>query len=109
MNRRRSARTAACLPFDVYCHSRRLGRFWTRNVSQEGLFLSTGSIEGFNNAILELRFRSKGLHHCLRGVVVQQIRGKGVGIQLSYWRRDARPAHLAYLEYTLPKRSYEAA
>jgi hypothetical protein len=71
--------------------------------------LSTGSAEGFDNAILELRFRAKGMDHCLRGVVVHQIRGKGVGIQLAYWRKGDRSAHLAYLEYTLPNRSREAA
>jgi hypothetical protein len=40
---------------------------------------------------------------------VHKIRAKGIGIQLAYWRKGDRPAHLAYLEYALPSRSREAA
>jgi hypothetical protein len=99
MNRRRSERRTACLPFDVFCRGRPLGRFWTRNLSQEGLFLSTGSREGFDEVILDLRFQVAGVEHCLRGIVADRIQGQGVWIQLAYWREESRAAHSAYLAY----------
>ena len=109
MNRRRSERRTACLPFDVSCRGRPLGRFWTRNLSQEGLFLSTGSREGFDEAILDLRFQVAGVEHCLRGIVVHRIQGQGVGIQLAYWREKSRAAHSAYLVYGSPDHACRAA
>jgi len=109
MNRRRSKRAPARVPFDLYCRARRLGRFWTSNLSQEGLFLHTGAIERLDAAILDLRFRANGAEYRLRGIVVHQIQGQGIGIQLAYWRTGDRPAHAAYLQLTKPSRLCQAA
>ncbi len=97
MNRRRSECRVACLPFDVYCRARPLGRFWTNNLSQEGLFLSTVSDQDLDGAILDLHFQVAGVEHCLRGIVADRIQGQGVWIQLAYWRKGSRAAHSAYL------------
>lgn len=102
MDHRRSERITARVPFDVYCRTHRLGRFWTQDLSQEGLFLTGVSIESRNDAILELRFEAKGVEHSFRGIVVHHRRGQGVGIQLAYWRMDDRLAHLAYCQFTIP-------
>jgi hypothetical protein len=97
MNRRQSFRVPGHLAFDVYLGHARLGRFWTHNVSQEGMFLGTSSPKGLTGGVLDLRFHADGSEHRLRGIVVHQASGKGVGIQLAYWRKDDRPSHLAYL------------
>lgn len=109
MNRRHRERTTACVPFDVYFQARRLGRFWTCNVGQEGLFLNTGLLECFSGAILELRFQAEAKEHSLRGIVVHQVQGQGVGVQLAYWRTRNRLSHLAYLRFIIPNRLRQAA
>lgn len=97
MEQRRSLRTAARLPFELYAGGRSLGRFWSGNVSQEGLFLETTSPEALASGILGLRFEAGGSRHDLRGRVVYRVPGEGIGIQLAYWRNGDRPAHQAYL------------
>jgi len=109
MNRRRSERIATRLPFDVYCRGRRLGRFWTRNASREGIFLGTGSYEYPADAILDLRFQVDGVEHCLRGTVAHHVQGQGIGIQLAYWRKGDLPAYSAYLQYAFPDQLHRAA
>jgi hypothetical protein len=99
MNRRRSERRVACLPFDVYSRARPLGRFWTSNLSQEGLFLNTASDQDLDDAILDLHFQVAGVEHCLRGIVADRIQGQGVWIELAYWRAGSRAAHSAYLAW----------
>jgi hypothetical protein len=97
MECRRSPRVPVHLALDVYLHHTRLGRFSTRNVSQEGLFLDTPSPEVSAGGLLDLVFHADGSEHRLRGIAVHQTPGKGVGIQIAYWRKDDRRAHLAYL------------
>lgn len=97
MNRRRTYRVDVQLGFDVYLRHADLGRFWTQNVSQEGLFLGTSSPGCFTGGILDLLFCADGSEHRLKGIVVHQTPGKGVGVQIAYWRNDDRLAHLAYL------------
>jgi len=97
LNRRRSARVPVHLAFDVYLRQARLGTFWTQNVSQEGLFLGTSSPGRFASGVLDLRFLADGSEHRLRGIAVHQAPGKGVGVQIAYWRKDDRLAHQAYL------------
>jgi len=109
MNRRRNERTTQRVPFDVYYRARRLGRFWTCNVSQEGLFLSTGSVECLSGAILDLRFQVEAQEQKLRGVVVHHVKGRGVGIQLAYWRAGDRLSHREYLRLIKPHRLCQAA
>jgi hypothetical protein len=94
---RRSPRIPVHLIFDVYLRHSRLGRFWSQNVSQEGLFLGTRTPESFAGGVLDLVFHADGSEHRLRGIAVHQAPGKGVGIQIAYWRKDDRLAHQAYL------------
>ena len=96
-NRRRSCRIPVRLAFDVYLGRVRLGRYWTHNVSQGGLFLGTPSPGCFTRGVLDLLFYADGSEHRLRGIVVHQAPGRGVGIQLAYWRKGDRPAHQVYL------------
>lgn len=96
-NRRRSCRVPVRLAFDVCLGRERLGRYWTHNVSQEGIFLGTSSPSCFTRCILDLLFDADGSEHRLRGIVVHQAPGRGVGVQLAYWRKGDRLAHLAYL------------
>ena len=97
MNRRRSSRVPVYLAFDVYLRHAHLGRFWTQNVSQEGLFLGTSSLGQLAGGVLDLLFHADGSEHRLRGIAVHQTPGKGVGVQIAYWRKDDRLAHQAYL------------
>jgi hypothetical protein len=97
LNRRRSSRVPVHLAFDVYLRHARLGRFWTRNVSQEGLFLGTSSPGHFPSGVLDLLFHADGSEHRLRGIAVHKTPGQGVGVQIAYWRKDDHRAHQAYL------------
>jgi hypothetical protein len=97
VDRRRSNRIPARLPFELYTARRPLGRFWSGNVSQEGLFLETPSPETLDSGILGLRFEVGRSGYDLRGRVVYRVPGEGIGIQLAYWRNADRPAHQAYL------------
>jgi len=94
---RHRKRVPTRLPFDVYDRTRHLGRFWTCNVSQEGLFLKTVATDCLRG-ILDLRFQADGLEHRLRGVVVHRVHEQGVGLQLAFWRNGDRVAHKAYLQ-----------
>ena len=96
-NRRQSYRVPVRVAFDVYLGGVRLGRYWTQNASQEGLFLGTSSANCFSRRVLDLLFHADGSEHRLRGIVVHQAPGRGVGVQLAYWRKGDRQAHLAYL------------
>lgn len=96
-NRRQSYRVPVRVAFDVYLGGVRLGRYWTQNASQEGLFLGTSSPNCFRRRVLDLLFHADGSEHRLRGIVVHQAPGRGVGVQLAYWRKGDRQAHLAYL------------
>ena len=97
LNRRQSCRVPVRVDFDVYLGRVRLGRYWTQNASQEGLFLGTSSPNCFTRCVLDLLFHADGSEHRLRGIVVHQAPGRGVGVQLAYWRKGDRQAHLAYL------------
>jgi hypothetical protein len=97
LERRRSPRASARLPFELYAGGRSIGRFWSGNVSQEGLFLETTSPDALASGILGLRFEAGGSDHDLRGRVVYRVPGEGIGIQLAYWRSGDRLAHQAYL------------
>lgn len=94
--RRRSERVAVSLAFDVYDRCRYLGRFWTRDVSQEGLFLKAPFTEYLERTILSLRFCADGVERCLRGTAVHGIPGQGVGIQLAFWRPSDHADHCAF-------------
>lgn len=94
--RRRSERVPVSLAFDVYDRCRYLGRFWTRDVSQEGLFLNAKCADTMRNTILSLRFCADGVERCLRGTAVHGVPGEGVGIQLAFWRQRDHADHCAY-------------
>lgn len=94
--RRRSERVPISLAFDVYDRCRYLGRFWTRDVSQEGLFLKAPFTECLERTILSLRFCADGVERCLRGTAVHGIPGQGVGIQLAFWRLSDHADHCAF-------------
>ncbi|MGE5154896.1 MAG: PilZ domain-containing protein [Bdellovibrio bacteriovorus] len=94
--RRRTERIPVRLAFDVYDRGRYLGRFWTRDVSPEGLFLHTEAPESLRRTILSLRFCADGVQRCLRGTAVHAIPGEGVGVQIAVWRQAGRADHYAY-------------
>lgn len=94
--RRRTERIPVRLAFDVYDRGRHLGRFWTRDVSQEGIFLNAECPDALRDTILSLRFCAGGLTCCLRGTAVRGIPGEGVGIQLAFWRASDHADYRAY-------------
>ncbi len=104
--RRRTERLPIRVAFDVYDRCRYLGRFWTRDLSQEGLFLHTESAEPLWRTILSLRFCANGVERCLRGTAVHGIPGEGVGIQLAFWRPSDHADHCAYRQLITTERSF---
>ena len=96
--RRRSARLPLRLAVEVYDASHHLGRFWTHDVSQEGMFLKLDRTDLLRRTILRLGFDAQGVTCFLRGAPVREIRGEGVGIQLAFWRHGDEAAHAAYRE-----------
>jgi len=94
--RRRTERSRVCLAFDVHERGRFLGRYWSRNASQTGLFLNADPAGHLRDTILSLRFQAHGVEHWLRGTVVHAVPGQGVGIALAFWRLADRNAHAAY-------------
>ena len=102
MERRRRVRVALRLAFEVFSRDRYLGRFWTRDVSQEGLFLEVNDPEGLSGTLLSLCFRAAGVEHRLRGIAIRKVQGKGVGIQLAFWRQADDDAFAAYRKLIQP-------
>lgn len=94
--RRRSERVPVSLAFDVYDRCRYLGRFWSRDLSQEGVFLKAPFTESLERTILSLRFWADGVERSLRGTAVHGIPGQGVGIQLAFWRPSDHVDHCAF-------------
>ena len=109
MNYRHRERKTVFLPFNVYSRSRYLGTFFSRNVSQEGLFLNMESDEFPTDDFVDLQFRVNGVGYFVRGMVAHQIQGQGVGILLAYWRTEDFLAHGAYRQYITPNRANLAA
>lgn len=95
-DRRRSARIRLRLALDVYDPNQFLGRYWTADLSQEGLFLNADRTDHLTNTILRLGFDADDGAFCLRGAAVREVRGQGVGVQLAFWRRGDGSAHAAY-------------
>lgn len=102
MERRRRERIPMCLAFKVYDGGRHLGRFWTRDVSQEGLFLKADDPDCLSNTILSLRFQTNGVEHRLRGIAIRRVQGQGAGIQLAFWRHADDDAYAAYRKLIHP-------
>ena len=102
MERRRRERIALRLAFDVFGGRRYLGRFWTRDVSQEGLFLNADNPDDLSNTILSLRFQADGVDYCLRGIAIRRVQGQGAGIQLAFWRHGDDDAYAAYRQLIRP-------
>jgi hypothetical protein len=96
MERRRRERIPMCLAFDVFDRRRYLGRFWTRDVSQEGVFLKADDPKRLSDRIVRLRFQAHGVEHCLRGIAIRRVPGQGAGIQLAFWRDGDDDAYAAY-------------
>ncbi len=96
-NLRRSTRVPVSIPFEVYDLTRRMGRYWSSNASQEGVFLKARAPDRLSG-ILDLRFQAEGREHRLRGVVVHRESKRGVGVQLAYWRKADQASHKAYME-----------
>lgn len=94
--RRRTGRVQVRLAFDVYERERYLGRFWSRDLSQEGLFLETGTAAPLLRRILSLHFRADGVERQVRGTTIHEVPGAGVGIQLAFWRSDDQADQSAY-------------
>lgn len=94
--RRRTERIPVRLAFDVYDPFRYVGRFWSRDLSKEGLFLDAKPTDPLTNTILSLRFVADGMERRLRGTAVHGVPGEGVGIQLAVWRRADQADHRAY-------------
>jgi hypothetical protein len=102
MERRRRERIALRLAFDVFGGGRYLGRFWTRDVSQEGLFLQTDNPDCLSDTILRLGFHAGGVEHGLRGIAIRRVQGQGAGIQLAFWRHVDDDAYAAYRKLIQP-------
>lgn len=94
--RRRSARIPLRLAVEAYDASHYLGRFWTHDVSQEGVFLRTDRTDRLRGTILRLWFETDGVACSLRGAAVREVEGQGVGVQLAYCRPGDEAAHAAY-------------
>jgi hypothetical protein len=91
-----------CLTFDVYGGNRYLGRFWSRDVSQEGLFLKADDPDCLSGTILSLRFLAGGGEYRLRGTAIRRVQGQGAGIQLAFWRHADDDAYAAYRKLIHP-------
>ncbi len=102
MERRRRERIPLCLAFDVFGGGRYLGRFWSRDVSQEGLFLKADDPDCLSDTILSLRFLAGGVEYRLRGAAIRRVEGQGVGIQLAFWRHADDDAYAAYRKLIHP-------
>jgi hypothetical protein len=102
MERRHRGRIPLCLAFDVSDGGRYLGRFWTRDVSQEGLFLKADDPDCLSDRILSLRFHADGVERCLRGIAIRRVQGQGVGIQIAFWRHGDDEAYAAYRQLIGP-------
>lgn len=102
MERRRCERVPVCLAFDVFGVGRYLGRFWSRDVSQEGLFLKAADSDRLSGTILSLRFQTGGVEHRLRGTAIRRVQGQGAGIQLAFWRHADDDAYAAYRKLIHP-------
>jgi hypothetical protein len=102
MERRRCERVPVCLAFDVFGGGRYLGRFWSRDVSQEGLFLKADDPDRLSGTILSLRFQTNGVEHRLRGIALRRVQGQGAGIQLAFWRHADDDAYAAYRKLIHP-------
>jgi hypothetical protein len=100
--RRRRERFPLSLAFDVFGGGRYLGRFWSRDVSQEGLFLMAADPDCLSGTILSLRFRADGVEHRLRGTAIRRVQGQGVGIALAFWRHGDDDAYAAYRKLLQP-------
>ena len=96
MERRRCERIPLSLAFDVYDGGRHLGRFWTRDLSQDGLFLKAHDPNCLTNTILSLRFHADGMEYCVRGIGIRRVHRQGAGIQLAFWRHGDEDAYAAY-------------
>jgi hypothetical protein len=96
LERRQSGRIALRLAFDVYDRSRYLGRYWSRDVSYDGLFLEADDAEPLEHTILNLHFTAEGMERCLQGIAVRAVRGEGIGVQLAVWRAADRTAYTAF-------------
>jgi hypothetical protein len=102
MERRRCERIPVCLAFEVFYGGRFLGRFWTRVVSQEGLFLKADDPDCLSGTILSLRFHADGVEYRLRGIAIRRVPGQGAGIQLAFWRHGDDDAYAAYRKLIHP-------
>ena len=102
MERRRCDRAPLALAFDVFGGGRYLGRFWSRDVSQEGLFMKAADPDRLSGAILTLRFQTGGVEHRLRGTAIRRVQGQGAGIQLAFWRHGDDDAYAAYRKLIHP-------
>jgi hypothetical protein len=103
MECRRRERIALRLAFDVFGGGRYLGRFWSRDVSQEGLFLKAPDPDCLSGTILSMRFQTGGVEHRLRGTAIRRVQGQGAGIQLAFWRHGDDEAYAAYRKLIHPE------
>ena len=102
MERRRRERFPLSLAFDVFGGGRYLGRFWSRDVSLEGLFLKVADPDRLSGTILSLRFQTAGIEHRLRGTAIRRVQDQGAGIQLAFWRHGDDDAYAAYRKLIQP-------
>jgi hypothetical protein len=81
MEHRYSPRVEGALDVEISCRGRHLGRYQTRNISFDGMFLETGAVDLEPNDFLGLRLKAKGQSHRMRGFVVHRSRD-GVGVMV---------------------------
>jgi hypothetical protein len=81
MEHRYSPRVEGALDVELSCRGRHLGRYQTRNISFEGMFLETGPVDLEPNDFLDLRLKAKGRSHSMRGFVVHRS-CDGVGVMV---------------------------
>jgi len=90
------------LAFDVFDGGPHLGRSWTRDVSQEGLFLKAADLDCLSDTILGLRFQADAVERRLRDIAMRRVQGQSAGIQLAFWRHADDDAYAAYRKLIHP-------
>jgi hypothetical protein len=87
MEHRYYPRLIAPLEVDLYRRDERLGRYQTRDISLDGLFLKTGPIGLAAGDGLRLRLGMCGDKFWMQGIVAH-VREEGLGIMLHPLNRD---------------------
>lgn len=88
MNHRCSARISLHVEVDVFHQGRTLGRYLTRDINPEGVFIETGPVALYPNDIVELEFVVSGDISRIDRMKAMVIWHNGGGIGLLFTESD---------------------